>query len=218
MTKPLDNHAPAPSHLTTVLGFAGLFVFVLLLGIAMGFLSDLDMRSASGSDYATGAAILAGMVVTGWLAWRWLRTALHAVGRPGSRTGKAQWITIGSLGIGVVLGILLVSVSGSDVYPGLLSGGGGDDALLPTWFVIGALVIMLVVVPIATVIYHRNADEHETRAMADGGLIAGYAYVQIAGSWWLAWRGGLAPEPDGYILFWGFIAVWLIVANYRKYF
>ena len=218
MTKQFEQDTAAPSGWRTAIGILAGLLFILGLGFAVGVASDLAARPAETADYALGFGILVVLTLCGWLAMRNLRGVFHAVGRPSSKTGKAQWITIASLGLGLILGIVLTSVSGSDVYPGIFSAGGGDDASLPIWFVVLALLVMLVLVPIITVIYHRNADEHETRAMADGGLIAGYAYIQIAGSWWLAWRGGIAPEPDGYILFWGYVAVWLIVANYRKYF
>ena len=37
------------------------------------------------------------------------------------------------------------------------------------------------------------------------------------GAWWIAWRGNLVPEPNGYAIFWGFVLIWSGVAAWRQY-
>jgi hypothetical protein len=70
-----------------------------------------------------------------------------------------------------------------------------DGKLSPTVAVILALVSILAIVPL-TIWYHKNADEHEERAVLWGTTVGGYVTITAAFIWTLLYKGGLMPEPD----------------------
>ncbi len=65
--------------------------------------------------------------------------------------------------------------------------------------------------------WHRTVDEHEARTYEFGGLAGLYLYSVLAPAWWLAWRGGLAPEPDSMVIFLAVMLVWGIGWLWRRY-
>lgn len=75
-----------------------------------------------------------------------------------------------------------------------------------------------VIMPVAAWFWHNRAiDELEAAAYRDGGYYAGYAFLIIAPLWWILWRGGFLPAPDGVALYLGFATLWCIVWYWKKY-
>lgn len=75
-----------------------------------------------------------------------------------------------------------------------------------------------VVMPVVAWFWHTRAiDEQEASAYRDGGYYAAYAYLILAPVWWLLWRGGLLPEPNGVAIFLIFSLIWSAVWFWKKY-
>jgi hypothetical protein len=75
-----------------------------------------------------------------------------------------------------------------------------------------------VIMPIIAWFWHKRAiDEQEASAYRDGGYYAAYAFMIGAPTWWMLWRGGLAPEPDGVAIFMLFASIWTAVWFWKKY-
>ena len=72
-------------------------------------------------------------------------------------------------------------------------------------------------VPPITWAWHRSIDEHESEAYRDGTLAGIYVFSAVAPGWWLAWRGGMLPEPDVMIVFLIVYVVWGLVWIIRRY-
>lgn len=75
-----------------------------------------------------------------------------------------------------------------------------------------------IIMPVIAWVWHKRAiDEQEASAYRDGGYYAAYAYLVGAPTWWLLWRGGLVPEPDGVAIFMLFTIIWCAVWYWKKY-
>jgi hypothetical protein len=72
--------------------------------------------------------------------------------------------------------------------------------------------------PVVLWFWHTRAiDEQEANAYKDGGYYAAYAFLMLTPLWWLLWRGGLLPEPNGFAIYMAFSLVWTIVWLWKKY-
>ncbi|MEZ5682494.1 MAG: hypothetical protein R3E14_14490 [Erythrobacter sp.] len=105
-----------------------------------------------------------------------------------------------SMLLGAALGIALV-VSDSDLNA--FSNGPIDRNVA-----IAVSLAYVVFTPIFALYWHRNADEYERAAYADGALVAIYAYSLITPGWWMLTRAGLVPPQDPMIVFLIVIAIW----------
>ena len=127
------------------------------------------------------------------------------------RLNRNLLITLGALGgiSGLVLGVLE-----ADGETALLM----SNTPLPTGIAVGIAFVWLVIVPVIAWFWHTRAiDEQEASAYRDGGYYAAYAYLILAPTWWLLWRGGLVPEPDGVGIYFAFALIWTAVWFWKKY-
>jgi hypothetical protein len=101
--------------------------------------------------------------------------------------------------------------------------GAKDAALFASGPLVPALAIIYsiiigVIIPAITFYWHKNVvDEQEESAYRDGGYYAAYAFLFLTPLWWLLWRGGLLPEPNGVAIYLTFSLVWTIVWFWKKY-
>lgn len=128
-------------------------------------------------------------------------------------------IMIGCLALGAVMGGILAATGNLDIADRESSAFAiFDDSPIPT---IAALFIAFVwagAMPVVTWFWHTRAiDEQEASAYRDGGYYAAYAYLFLAPTWWLLWRGGLLPEPNGVTIFTAFSLIWLAIWFWKKY-
>ena len=129
------------------------------------------------------------------------------------KTRKANNLLMLSGAIGAVIGgALAIGTIRMDNPFGVFSNGALSPAI-----VIPILVVWLVLVPLISLQWHRNVDEHEANAYQFGALAAVYLYAFLAPAWWLAWRGGLVPEPDTMIVYVVVLAVWSVGWFWRRY-
>lgn len=129
------------------------------------------------------------------------------------KTRKANNLLMLSGAIGAVIGgALAISTIRMEEPFGLFSNGALSAAV-----VIPILIVWLVLVPLISWQWHRNVDEHEANAYQFGALYAIYLYAFLAPAWWLAWRGGLVPEPDTMVVYLIVLTVWSLGWFWRRY-
>ncbi len=92
-----------------------------------------------------------------------------------------------------------------------------SKAPIPAIAAIIFAVIWGIIVPVISFFWHRTVDEQEAHAYREGAYYAFYLYVFGAPLWWILWRGGLLPEPDGIAIYYATLltcgGVWL----WKKY-
>lgn len=124
-------------------------------------------------------------------------------------------ILVGCLALGVIIGVASASLGPQD-HPGPLTMFG--EGPLPLSFVLPGVAIWAIIMPAIAWYWHRYAiDEHEAAAYRDGGYYAAYTYLVATPVWWLLWRGGLLPEPDGVAIYLAFGVIWSLVWLKKKY-
>lgn len=57
-------------------------------------------------------------------------------------------------------------------------------------------ILSLILVCVSTYFYHKNADEHEERAILWGSTIGAYATVTLGFAWMILNKGAILPEPS----------------------
>jgi len=192
---------------------AGLaLALVMLLGMAGGFTAA---HIADGEALGlVGAAILGAMLLAaagcGWLLLREMRrpTGEEPL-TPRERLNRN--IIIGCGVLGLIVGMALSLGGGVDMTKG---GGVFTNEPLPPALALALVALTGVLLPLVSVFWHRSAvDELETEAYKTGALYAVYVYMIGAPVWWLLWRGGFVPAPDGIIIYFAVIltlgAVWM---------
>lgn len=79
------------------------------------------------------------------------------------------------------------------------------------------LILAVVVTLVLSIKWHVSLDEHERKAYDFGAVAALYGYFALSTIWWLAWRGGMTAQPDGHVIFWAVMALWLLGWFYRRF-
>ena len=116
--------------------------------------------------------------------------------------------------IGLLPAFYDTSVGNSDTGPALILA----DSPMPPVVALMLVFFWAVIMPIIAWFWHKRAiDEQEASAYRDGGYYAAYAFMIGAPMWWILWRGGFAPEPDGVAIFMLFASLWTAVWFWKKY-
>ncbi len=102
----------------------------------------------------------------------------------------------GALLVGFIIGVAtaMLEVGSSSDGGGLVTAFFEND-LDPTVAIILGLVSVLAIVPL-TVMYHKNADEHEERAVLWGSTIGAYTAITLGFLWVVLHKGSILPEPS----------------------
>jgi hypothetical protein len=212
-------------------GFAALAGRVVLLvfaglgalggaGFIAGFLAAYH-QDPGGTLSVRDVLILAGGALFvlcglygGWRAIRSLRATDLAAGPLTPREGRNRLVMVlaGLLGAAISL-VLVLHHGGPADNPLALF----DGPLSPAVAIVLALVVG-VLVPALSIYWHlRVIDEQEAAAYNKGALIAMYAFWIGAPVWWLLWKGGLTPAPDGVLIYVTTAVIATIVWFWAKY-
>lgn len=185
-------------------------------GIAKGVFDAWQEHGEARTGVVVGLSLaVAAMGIGIWLALSALRSGHYNVALPNSpRMRRSRILTYVCLAIGLISGIAShfiphSSESGadlSDMHHGPI-GKAAAIALLVGWLVGMAVSIY----------WHMTLDEIERAEYEFGALAAFYGYVTIAPAWWVAWRGGMLPEPDGIAIFFGVLIIWCIGWAWRRW-
>lgn len=192
---------------------------ILTFGAITGFVMA-SMENGDASLDAKHAAILAAMLaVLGVLlavCWRLGRRLLGAGARVPTRERRSRNILLLSGAMGAVAGIILSAVA--------IGNAGIDDPFamfssgpIPPLLAIAMVLFLVTVLPFLSWQWQRTIDEHERDAYRAGAVSAAYLFLILAPAWWLLWRGGLVPEPNGVILYLAFNFTFLAVWFWKKY-
>jgi hypothetical protein len=147
----------------------------------------------------------------GYALWRLYRTAHAAAGAPTTRERRNRTVLIACGAMGGVIGLVL-AMAGPSPFATF-----SNEPISPTLALLLAVPIA-VVLPIVSIYWHRHVvDEQEAAAYNLGALIGVSAYFIGAPVWWLLWRGGLLPAPDGILIYFTTIAVTGLVWIWAKY-
>ena len=203
-----DGPSPARIALLAGAGIALLFGAGVLAGVTMAFVDDVVKSPGK----AIAIAALGLVLVVGSLFV--LRGVVpHMLGGGVSpRTKRARTMVYLSAAIGGVIGAVL--------QLGALRGGDPAAAVtgpIPPLVAAFVIAVWLIAVPLISLRWWRNVDEHEALAYKDGALAGVYAYSAIAPTWWIGWRGGFFPEPQEIVIYLAVVTVWGLVWMMRRY-
>jgi hypothetical protein len=215
-SKVVQDDLPVSSQFWRGVRIAALSFAVLLVGaVAAGFIvASIDHAHAfSLKKAATLAAIVSTLGVLVWLAGREIRAS--AGGDPLMPRERANRnLLVVSFALGIVTAIMIVVAS-----EGTISNGGGifSNEPLPPGVAAILLLLLGIAVPAIGVFWHPVIDEQEADAYKSGALYGIYVYGLGAPLWWLAWRGGFVPEPNGFIIYYATITTLSLVWAWKKY-
>ncbi len=181
----------------------------MLFGGLAGASSAFDRETLT-SGLALGSmavpALGAVVVVLTFRKWPTLRS-----GDPDTpRTRRISMGMIALMAIACVTAILFSIGDGEARTSELFSNGP-----LPTSVAVAACALWLLGIPALAYFSRRNADEVDMEYQKFGETIGFQFFGVVAPVWWVAWRGGFAPEPDVMILFVAVLIV-SVVGNYIR--
>jgi hypothetical protein len=204
-----------------------MWIIISTLGIVMvggaiaGYMAEHNAQgggplgTAGIVTFSVFAAMIAGL---GYAIWRNSRK-LMASNEPLTKRERLNRNIL--IGCGIGGGIVGVVLSLNSVLLADPSSNAFDlfvDSSLPPLVAIILAVFWGILMPALAWVWHNRAiDEQEASAYRDGGYYAAYAYLIGAPTWWLLWRGGLVPEPDGVAIFMLFTIIWSAVWYWKKY-
>lgn len=147
----------------------------------------------------------------GWVGWRTWRAMSRAAGAPTSRERRNRMVLIACGALGGAMGMLL-TLAGPSPFAAF------TNEPIPTALAIALAVPIALVLPVVSYYWHRHvADEQEVAAYNRGAMVGISLYFMGAPTWWLLWRGGLLPAPDGIAIYFITVATTGIVWLWAKY-
>jgi small-conductance mechanosensitive channel len=195
---------------------------VMTAGAVAGYLAE--HQSQGGGPLGTAGVVvmaLLGAIIIGlgYAIWRNAAALKREEDDLTRRERLNRNIMIGCLALGAVMGGTLAATGNLDIAdPASGAFAILDDSPMP---LVAALLIAFVwagAMPVVAWLWHTRAiDEQEASAYRDGGYYAAYAYLILAPTWWILWRGGLLPEPNGVAIFFAFTFIWSAVWFWKKY-
>ena len=202
----------------TVCGFGMIMILAYIAGHLAAHMSEGGGPLIT-ADYAILPALMSFTFVLAFIIWRLFRQMKRSGEKVTRREKLNRNIMMACTGLGVVIG-LAIFVSGisntsgktTDPFATLLI------SPIPLTIVVPLVVIWGVIMPVVAWFWHTRAiDEQEANAYKDGGYYAAYAFLVLTPLWWLLWRGGLLPEPNGVAIYFVFSMIWSIVWFWKKY-
>ena len=195
---------------------AGLGI-IMTAGAIAGFLAG--HKAEHGGDLSVTATItlIAFVAIAGGLGYSIWRNAslMKRDAEPLTRREKLNSRML--IGSGVFGGLIAAALMASGEIGGQSPNIFSSDPIAPAVAISIALLIG-VLAPLSSWYWHmRVVDEQEADAYRSGAMLAVYAYWFVAPVWWLLWRGGLVPAPDGIVLYMMTIFIAVIIWFWKKY-
>lgn len=190
---------------------------IMLLGAITGFLAqpeNQNIGTMDSSDFAILGVFVTVILVLAFAIWKLFQQVKQSGERVPRREKLYNRILIGCGLLGGVIGLALAVTDNLGADEASLFASGPISPILA----IILSVAIGVISPAITIYWHKHVvDEQEEAAYRTGALIAMYAFWFIAPVWWLLWRGGMLPEPNGVALYLMTTFVALIVWFWKKY-
>lgn len=209
-----DEQAATPLK-RWLLQFGLLIGLIFLVAFVIGFMAAHFEKGHGFGLYGASILVIAALAITGcgWLMVRQLRTVTGE--EPLTRKERLNRnLLIGSAMLGALVALALIFSQNGGISA---AGGVFSDAPLPPAVALGLVLLLGVLVPLISYFWHQAVDEQEVHAYKTGALYSFYVYSIGAPIWWLAWRGGFAPEPSGIVIYFATIAVMGVVWTWKKY-
>jgi hypothetical protein len=194
---------------------------VMTAGAVAGYLAEHEAQGG-GSLGTAGmltlgvfAAIIIGLAFAIWRNVRKMKASNEVLTRREKLNRNYVWgFGLAGGAIGLCLAFYDIRFGTSATGPALIL---ADSPVSPVIALILAF-FWAVIMPVTLWFWHKRAiDEQEASAYRDGGYYSAYAFLIGAPTWWMLWRGGLAPEPDGVVIFMLFALLWSAVWFWKKY-
>ena len=168
-----------------------------------------------GAPTPTLAALLVGAVLftagAVFLAARQMKAVTKAAGTPTSRERRNRNVLVVCGALGAVMGAML-SLIGPTPFSAFTS----DP--LPAWLALALAAVVALLIPALSYYWHsRVVDEQEAAAYSKGALLGLYVFWIGAPTWWLLWRGGLLPAPNGVVIYFATVIVAGAIWMWAKY-
>lgn len=193
---------------------AASIVAVFGIGLFAGVIAaHVERGGGAPSASMVGVLAVAGLLAAGaaFLAWRQIGAMAKETGAATARERRNRNVLIVCGALGGAMGATL-----SLIGPTPFSAFTNDP--LPAWFALALAAVMLLLIPALSLYWHqRVVDEQEAAAYSKGALLGLYVFWIGAPTWWLLWRGGLVPAPDGVLIYFATIFVAGSVWMWAKY-
>lgn len=172
---------------------------IFFAGVIYGFLNRHDALTDDAiSDYVIG-------IITGIITAMILLSAIliklykkFAANDISVKEKKRRDILVLSGIAGGIIGVILSLQSATDKELGFYH---TYYAPVPTLLALALAFFWVICMPIICYYYYKLADEQEIYATRIGTYYSLYIYMIGAPTWWILWRGGLVPEPNGVIIY-----------------
>lgn len=211
-----DENAGSNNRRTLWMILCGLGI-IMLLGAIAGFLAQHEEQNGGPmdvSDMSILGVFVTVILILGFAIWKLFQQGKLSGERVPRREKLYNRILIGCGLLGGVIGLALAMTDNLGAEEASLFASGPISPILAI-IVSAAFGIIL---PAITIYWHKHVvDEQEEAAYRTGALIAIYAFWFIAPVWWLLWRGGMLPEPNGVALYLMTTFVALIIWFWKKY-
>jgi len=204
MLKPDDRESTKGIHnalLRTALLMLGGIALIFGVGMIAGLLSAHWERGGAIDARLISILICVALAMAGiaLLMWRQMRAAVRSDQALNPRERRNRLVLTIAMAVGAAIGFMLALSGGLDGGPGPIS---LSDAPLPPSVAVGLAAIVAIALPLLSYYWHRRvADELEAAAYREGALMGLYTFWVGAPTWWLLWRGGLVPPPDGVVIY-----------------
>ncbi len=225
MPEPVQDEGSSGRHILWIV-LAG-FGIVMTGGAIAGYLAEHQsqgggpLRTAGIIAMTVFAGIIVGLAYAIWRSVKALRVKALSLdaGNLTRRERLNRNIVLACALLGAAFGAVLMATGSFDVTdPEASAFSAFSNGSLPAPVAMVAVFFWGGVMPVVAWFWHTRAiDEQEERAYRDGGYYAAYAYLILAPVWWLLWRGGLLPEPNGVAIFMAFAFIWSAVWFWKKY-
>jgi len=189
-------------------------VAVFGVGVAVGVVAA-HVERGGGMPSARMIGLLAAAVLlaagAAFLAWGQIGAMAKEAGAATARERRNRNVLIVCGALGGVMGLML-----SLIGPTPFSTFSNDP--LPAWLAVTLAAVVALLIPALSLYWHRHVvDEQEAAAYSKGALLGLYVFWIGAPAWWLLWRGGLAPAPDGVLIYFATVVVAGAVWMWAKY-
>lgn len=188
---------------------------LLLLTYGTGYVGA-HLEHGGGFDARFVAFLAGSAVLVAGALWLLVRT-LKSGGRKEPLTHKERRyrnILIACCIVGAIIGVVSAIIGRGTPDPWALY----SNDPLPLTFAIALAALWGIALPLLQLYWHRRLiDEQESDAYKMGALGGMYIYIFGAPVWWLLWRGGLLPEPNGVAIYLIFTMTVCVIWFWRKY-
>lgn len=206
-----DDHSTQLAHPRA--NAFGFFVGVLIGIGSIAFLAGLGVAAVengglSNQGLALGLCAILAASFAAWLGYRHRGAAALPLSPRMREAGLILYLS-GTLGIAVAIALIwwMGPTVIIDVFLSEEAVPAAATMVLAAAFVAGmALSVRWLVL----------LDEHERAAHDFGTVAAFYTYLTVSGVWWLLARGGMVAPPDGVLIFWLSLVVWLAGWTWRR--